>query len=175
MTKRKADNKPDTKRPPRKPEIRFYGTAITDTAGNIHFKPDYPRDLQRYLNANFKKGQKMSALLKRYFRNRTTGKQDEEGNQNGYLYGVVLPMICEVTGSTAGDQLDDLEATLLVEEGQFGLKKVRHVKEMNTVDFNWAVIDDENPNSFRSWAMQFLEIDIPLPDKGWKSKKKKST
>lgn len=161
-----------TKTAPRKPVPKFYGEIITDKGKNrIRLKSTYV--YQRYLDTNFKAGQQVSVTIKRNYKHRTTGNEwaGDEGNQNGYLWAVVLPMISEATGYSLDEACDALE-TLLCKQGdnEYGMPKILRFKDMDTVQFNHYVIDDENPDSVRSWATRVLELEIPLPDKEWKTR-----
>lgn len=156
---------------PKSPELKFHGRIVKDKEGNKHWKPSKPHWLQEYMNKHFKEAQEANIRITRHFKGRTTGKEDEEGNQNGYLYAVVLPLIAEYTGDTIGDTLQRLEAKFSITGyDASGLPIIKRFKDMTTVEFNWAIIDAENPNSVRSWALQFLEIDIPEPDKEYKNR-----
>jgi len=128
---------------------------------------------QKYLDNAFKVGQDISIVIKRNYRKRTTGNKwlDEDGNQNGYLYAVVLPLISEKTGYTIDEACDALETLLCKQsDNEYGMPKILRFKDMNTVEFNHYVIDNENPQSVRSWAYTNLDLEIPEPDKEWKNK-----
>lgn len=128
---------------------------------------------QKYLDNAFKAGQEISITIKRHYRKRTTGNKwiNENGNQNGYLYAVVLPLISEATGYTIDEACDALETILCKQsDNKYGMPRILRFKDMNTIQFNNYVIDAENPDSVRSWALRVLEVDIPEPDKDYKNK-----
>lgn len=154
------------------PVPEFYGT-IRGKSGVNRIELDGTHWYRRYVNTAFKEGQRVKVIVKRYYRQRTTGREDlgEEGNQNGYLYAVVLPMISEATGYSVEEACTALE-TLLCSDiaDEHGLKRIKRFKNMTTVEFNEHVIDAANPNSVRSWALRVLELDIPEPDKNYAAK-----
>jgi len=127
----------------------------------------------KYLNGAFKDGQDVTITIRRHYRKRTSGlyEEGEKGNQNGYLYAVVLPLISEKTGYSIDEACDALE-TLLCKQGdnEYGMPKILRFKDMNTMDFSRYVIDEENPDSVRSWALRELDLDIPAPNKDWRNK-----
>jgi len=128
---------------------------------------------QSYIDNAFKTGQYVTITIKRHYRSRTTGNKarNEAGNQNGYLYAVVLPPISEKTGYTIDETCDALETILCKQyDNQYGMPNILRFKEMNTAEFNDYVIDAGNPDSVRSWALRELEIDIPEPDKEYQGK-----
>ena len=128
---------------------------------------------QKYLNGAFKDGQEVTITIRRHYKKRSTGQEDEEGNQNGYLYAVVLPMVSEWTGYSIDEACAALEEKLCTQsDGVHGLKKILRFKEMNTVEFSHYVIDAENPDSVRSWVLKESDgtIDIPEPDKEYKNR-----
>lgn len=48
-------------------------------------------------------GKKVVVSVERKKRNRTTGKEDEKGNQNGYYRGFVVPPLAKHTGYTQNE------------------------------------------------------------------------
>lgn len=154
------------------PVPKFYGKIVIRD-GHHAFALKSRWYYQKYLDNAFKEGQDVSVVIKRNYRKRTTGNKwlDEEGNQNGYLYAVVLPLISEVTGYSIDEACDALETILCKQsDNEYGMPKILRFKEMNTQEFNNYVIDAENPDSVRSWALRVLEVDIPEPDKEWRNK-----
>lgn len=150
------------------PVPKFYGKMVQQKDGNLVPVLKNRHYYQDYVNNAFRPEQDISIVIKRNYRRRTTGNKEagDKGNQNGYLYAVVLPMVSEATGYTIDQACDALE-TMLCQTGlnEYGMPKILRFKEMTTVEFNEYVIDAENPNSVRSWALETLEIDIPEPEK----------
>lgn len=154
------------------PVPKFYGTIVVKDKHHA-FKLKNSYYYQRYIDNAFKAGQEVSITIKRQYRNRTTGNKllDEEGNQNGYLYAVVLPLVSDVTGYSIDEACDALETMLCKQsDNEYGMPRILRFKEMTTVEFNHYVIDAENPDSVRSWALRVLDLDIPEPDKEWRNK-----
>lgn len=151
---------------------KFYA-EIVEKGGHNAVRLKNPYYYQKYLDGAFKKGQPITVTIRRHYRNRTTGRYDEgeKGNQNGYLYAVVLPMLSERTGYSIDEALDAMETILCKQsDNEYGMPKILRIKDMDTVQFNHYVIDAENPDSVRSWALRELDLDIPEPDKEWKNK-----
>ena len=154
-----------------KPVPKFYGQVVENDGHNV-VKLQGKATYQRYIDTNFKIGQFVKVQVTRHHRARTTGKKNmgEQGNQNGYLYAVVLPMVSEVTGYTADEACSALESLLCTQsDNEYGMPRIKRFKDMTTVEFNEYVIDAANPNSVRSWALRVLEIDIPEPNKEYAS------
>ena len=161
----------------RTPVPKFYARIahVKGSDGKLHNVPQLRSRYyyHKYLDSAFKDGQDVTITIKRHHRKRTTGNKwlNEDGNQNGYLYAVVLPMVSEKTGYSIDEACDALE-TILCKQGDniHGMPRILRFKDMNTKEFNHYVIDAENPDSVRSWALRELELDIPEPDKDWKFK-----
>lgn len=161
----------------RTPVPKFYARIahVKGSDGKLHNVPQLRSRYyyQKYLDGAFKNGQDITIVIRRHYRKRTTGNEwiGEEGNQNGYLYAVVLPLVSEKTGYTIDETCDALETILCKQsDNEYGMPRILRFKDMSTVDFNHYVIDAENPDSVRSWALRELELDIPEPDREWKAK-----
>jgi len=156
------------------PVPKFYGAiAVKDGHNILVLKNRYY--YQKYLDGAFKAGQAISVTIRKNYRNRTTGRYDdgEKGNQNGYLYAVVLPAVSAWTGYSIDETCDALETVLCKQsDNEHGLPKILRFKEMDTVQFNHYVIDAENPDSVRSWVLRMSDgtVDIPEPDKDYKNR-----
>lgn len=158
----------------RTPVPKFFATIRKDKKDG-HNKPVLKSRwyFEKYLDNAFKDGQAVTITVKRNYKHRTTGNElaGDEGNQNGYLYAVVLPLVSEFTGYSIDEACDALETLLCKQsDNEYGMPKILRFKEMDTVQFNHYVIDAENPESVRSWALRVLELDIPEPDKEWKTR-----
>jgi len=70
-------------------------------------------------------GKKIDIIVKKHRRKRTTGKPDEEGNQNGYLHGVIFPLCAKELGYTF-EEMKEIFITLFSPYSykDFGEKKV---------------------------------------------------
>ena len=80
----------------------------------------------KYCAANFKEGDRLSIVIKKYRRTRSTGASGEKGNQNGYYWGVVLPIISQETGHTV-DELHDIYKALYAPKKRFAMPNGQEV------------------------------------------------
>jgi hypothetical protein len=101
---------------------------------------DFPDIFWRYCMVNFQKGEKMLVTVKKYRKPRSTGKEWETGNQNGYYWSVVLPIISEWSGHTV-DELHEIYKAMFCPKKRYKMKNGREVvinvgtSELNTVEF----------------------------------------
>lgn len=148
-----------------KPVPKFYGT-IVKIEGKRRFKPDAPKQYQTYLDYSFKEGDRGYFVLKKYraVKKRTTGKYketiDEESNQNGYLWGVVLPILCDFFGMPAFEMLDALRPLFFFEvnDKDPNIKRLKSTTEYNTLEW------EEKMQEIRTWAITEHAIHIPTPN-----------
>jgi hypothetical protein len=130
-----------------------------------HNKPiPHTQDLQNELDLKYKEGDQVTLTLKRYHKRRTTGKHkgtpDEESNQNGYLWTVVLPYLCEYFGYLPYDMLDALRPLFFFEvsDKDPNIKRLKSTSEYNTKEW------EEKMEEIRVWALTEHDIKIPEPN-----------
>jgi len=107
-------------------------------------------------------GKKVQVVIERKKRKRTSGKKHEEGNQNGYYWSVVLPIVADYVGedkNTMHDILVEMYAPKIARDvlGQRHLVTVRS-KNMDTVQFKEYVDTIVR-------KMDELDVKIPPPNK----------
>lgn len=107
-------------------------------------------------------GKTVEVVIKQRRKPRSTGKVDENGNQNGYYHAVVIPICCNFTGYNSKEMHE-----ILIEQfapytiKKFGNKNVEvkiRSSEMDTVQFM------EYIESIRT-VMAEMGVIIPEPDK----------
>lgn len=105
-----------------------------------HTVLDHKEAYDKYCAANFKEGDRITVVVKKYRRIRSTGAPGEPGNQNGYYWGVVLPIISQETGHTV-DELDLIYKELYAPKKRYTMKDGREVvipkggSQMDTLEF----------------------------------------
>lgn len=101
---------------------------------------DFKETYDTYCRANFKEGDKLTIVVKKYRRIRSTGAEGEKGNQNGWYWGVVLPIISEWSGHTT-DELDLIYKALYAPKKRYTMPSGKEViiakggSEMDTLEF----------------------------------------
>ena len=145
-----------------KPPTKF--RAVIRRIGK-HLKPiPKTEDLQEVLDSKFKEGEEVTLSVRKYYRRRTTGKnkgtEQEESNQNGYLWTVVLPYLCEYFGYLPYEMLDALRPLFFYEvhDKDPNIKRLKSTTEYTTVEW------EEKMEQIRVWALQEHEIKIPEPN-----------
>ena len=100
---------------------------------------------------------------------RTTGKDLEKSNQNGYYWGVVIPKLVEYYDQQAQkeddnrlrmspDQIHEGIKFLFMNEGMMShFPKIKSTKGMNTLEW------EELMRQIREWAAEELHLYIPEP------------
>lgn len=92
---------------------------------------------------------------------RTTGKAWEKSNQNGYYWGVVIPIIQshpQFMGWNKQEIHEGIKNKFLRIGGTDEFPKVRGTSTLNTQEW------EETMSNIRMWASDMLEIYIPLPN-----------
>lgn len=93
---------------------------------------------------------------------RTTGKKWEGSNQNGYLYGVVLPILCKSSGEIDPDRMKyNLQRKFLRIGGTDDIPIVRRTSGLSTIEW------EEFMSQIRIWADTELQTYIPQPNEGY--------
>lgn len=105
-----------------------------------HTVLDFKDAYDRYCRANFKEGDKLVITVKKYRKIRSTGAPGETGNQNGWYWDVVLPIISEWSGHTV-DELHEIYKSLYAPKKRYLMKDGREVTiakstgDMDTLEF----------------------------------------
>lgn len=137
----------------------FYGRIKQDAKGDNQIRLDYRRDYQRYLNQTFKPDQSIKISVKKNIKKRTTGQGDEKSNQNGYLWGVVLPILADHFGYTDNEMLDALRPLFFFEVSDKNpkVKRLLSTTLYNTQEWEKKMED------IRVWALNEENVYIPEP------------
>jgi len=137
----------------------FYGRIKQDKKGDNQIRLDYRRDYQRYLNQTFKKDQPIKLSIKKNIKKRTTGQGDEKSNQNGYLWGVVIPILADHFGYTDDEMLDALRPLFFFEVSD---KNPKVKRLLSTTLYNTKEWEDKMED-IRVWALKEEQVYIPEP------------
>lgn len=143
------------KKPPQK-----FACVIRKVGDNLKPIP-INNGLQDYLNLRFKEDDKVSMTIKKFYNRRTTGREGyDEGNQNGYLWTVVLPYLCEYFGYLPDEMLDALRPLFFYEvhDKDPNIKRLLSTTQYDTKDW------EDKMEQIRIWALTEHDIKIPLPN-----------
>lgn len=142
-----------------KQKLFAFTARVYKSGGKLKTKLDYPIAYDRYIQDNFKSGDKIQINCWKWFKQRSDGKDPNRGNQNGYYWSVIIPAIVAETGMAPNEVHEELKAinnpvatTLSPEITKGGSTKI-----MDTMEF------EEYVERCRLWALDFLLIHIPLP------------
>lgn len=125
--------------------------------------PKYPQQMRTYLIVN--EGQELEGDFYPVKRKRTRGRADEKGNQDGFFFGVILPIIANDIWFTKN--LNDayyftldacsykLEAN---PKGGAPFKRLVHVSDRDRDSMALWIAE------VQMWAMQEHEVYLPDPD-----------
>lgn len=145
--------------------VHWQGT-IKRVNGMLKPVLDQPYLQDKYIATMFKEGDRIVQVTKKYYPKRSTGKRHEKGNQNGYLWAVVLPIICEYHGEYDADtMLYHLEGKFCRTQKEIeGTATIKRMKKMNTKEFSDTI------ERLRDYYLIEYEVWIPEPDKNWQAK-----
>ena len=133
-------------------EAKFLGT-IKSGKLELSFK-DY---FLRYLR-NFREGTLVHLVVKEARRQRTSGKDDEKSNENGYYWGVVIPVLADEFGYSSDEMHEALKIKFMRTGGTDELPRIGSTARLNTKD--WENLMEK----IRIWALTEHDIKIPLPN-----------
>lgn len=116
---------------------------------NGKFKPDSPT----IFAASFKmfEGQEVEVIVRK-------PKTIRSNYQNKYMWGVVYKMIADFTGDDSDSVHDNLRQLFLWEPSATFGRKMKSTTKCSTVEL------EEYLEQVRRWALQILELNIPLPN-----------
>ena len=134
----------------------FFGT-IKD--GALEFRSNREREaFKNYLTSiqhKTKPETKVKILVKRYNDKRTSGKDDEGSNQNGYYWGVVIPIIANELGYTSDEMHQAIKFHFLRTGGTENLPKVKGTSELQKDEW------EELMEKIRAYFSSEFSIKIP--------------
>ncbi len=138
--------------------------VVEGTPGKLKTRLEYPTAWQLYIMTNYKPGDRIWIYSKKYYKPRSTGKDPktgkECGNQNGYYWAVVLADIAAHTGHTPHEIHEEMKALHNPVASRINPERTvaGSTENMNTVEF------EEYLERIRVWAIQELDLTIPLPN-----------
>lgn len=142
---------------------QFYGT-IKRVGSHNKFSLDNPLYWERYLDNSLKEGQRITIALKPYYKKRTTGseqdKDDGKGNQNGYYWAVVLPILAEHFGLELWAMHEEVKLYFLPTPSKINPNRLLGGTTQNLNRVEW----EDLMQRIRTWAMAEHEIKIPAPN-----------
>lgn len=134
-------------------KYKFFGKTEN---GNLQI---YKRD--EFRNHLLKlSGKEIEITVDKMTRKRTTGKYDqgEEGNQNGYYWTIIIPILGEYFGYLPDEIHEALKFKFLRKAGDDKLPTVKSSTKLNRIDWeDWM-------EKIRIWALADYNIKIPLPN-----------
>jgi len=113
-------------------------------------KPDY---FKKYIQTL--EGKKIKLSVKLHRRTRTTGKMSDSSNQNGHLWGVVYPILCDYFGYSPDEMHQAIKCKFLRIGGTDDLPKIRSSATLNTLEW------EDLMENIRVWALTDYNIQIP--------------
>jgi len=121
---------------------------------------DYQEKFTNYLTSLQYKDKPARIILtvKRWHKKRTSGQAYEKGNQNGYMFAVLLPPLCDHLGYFPLEMYHALEFCFCRTGGTDTLPKIKKFKEMDTKEW------EEKMEQIRIWALTDFNINLPLPN-----------
>lgn len=138
---------------------KFSGT-VKEVNGKKEGVLDNPEKYKKWFRSAFDVDSKFNLEVKKYRKPRSTGKPHESGNQNGYYWAVVLPIISQYNGDNVNALHEYFIEKFLpkIEKEIFGEKILCRVRtsDLNTIEFE-AYLD-----MIRSFMAEFGVV-IPDP------------
>lgn len=90
----------------------------TYKSGKVHLED--PQQYTNFIYGNFKEGDKVAISIKKWRKPRTTGKSWEDGDQNGWYWGCILPISAKELGYT----IDEMHEVFIAEFAPYTIKKM---------------------------------------------------
>lgn len=142
---------------------QFYGT-IKHVNGHNKFSLDNPIYWEKYLDTSLKVGQRITIALKPYYKPRTTGSaqdiEDGKGNQNGYYWKVVLPIVAEELGLDIMDAHKEIQLYFLPKPSRLDPNKIIGGSTQPLNRLEW----EDLMQRIRVYFLVEKQITIPLPN-----------
>jgi len=144
---------------------KFYG-RIVFYEGHNKFVPDNNDYYRKYMDNNTKPKQRYTFALLPYRKPRTTGSDanlaEGKGNQNGYYWHVVIPILAEHFGLELWQMHDELRLKFLPTVSKIDPNKIMGGSTKNLDRVQWEDLMER----IRIWAItdDTINIKIPLPN-----------
>ncbi len=118
-------------------------------------------NFEQYLNASFKNEDLVNIVVRKHRRPRTSKQPGEESNQNGYYWGIVLPVLAK-NEPFEGWLTDEIHEALKHKFMRIGgtdlFPKIQSTTELDT--FDW----EEKMEEIRIYFLTEHGVEIPLPN-----------
>ena len=111
---------------------------------------------RKYLS-QFKEGDAVYLSIRKARPTRTSKQPGEESNQNGYYWGVVIPILSDYFGYMPDEMHDALKYKFLRIGGTDQLPKIKSTTKLDTKE--WEDLMEQ----IRIWALNDHGIKIPKP------------
>lgn len=144
---------------------KFYG-RVAAVNGHLKFVPDHADYYQKYMDNNTKPGQRYTFALLPYRKPRTTGSAanlgEGKGNQNGYYWSVVIPLLAEQLGLELWQVHEELKLKFLPTVSKLNPGKVIGGTTQKLDRTQWEDLMER----IRVWAItdDTINVKIPLPN-----------
>ncbi len=142
---------------------KFYGRVV-EKDGHNNFVPDNEDYYQKYMDLNTKAGQRYTFALLPYRKPRTTGSaaniDEGKGNQNGYYWAVVVPMLAMHFGFELWQMHEELKLIFMPQASKLSPDKVIGGTTQKLNRMQWEDLMER----MRVWALVEHEVKIPKPN-----------
>ena len=135
-----------------------FEATIRVVEGKHKAVPSNPDLLQQYLDTRFSDGQNIYIVVKKRFKKRSQGANDEESNQNGYYWGVVIPILGEHFGYLPWEMHEVLRPMFWSEPHPEHPELRRPISSTEVNNVAW----EETMQQIRDWAL--IEYDVKIPE-----------
>ncbi len=136
-----------------------FEAVIKNVNGQHKPVPNDPSTLQQYLDTRFKEDQNVYIVVKKRFKKRSQGADDEESNQNGYYWGAVIPILGEYFGYLPWEMHEVLRPLFWSEPHEKHPELRRPISSTEVNNVAW----EETMNQIRTWADLEYNVRIPEP------------
>lgn len=133
----------------------FYGKIIKNKFEL--YNPGYFKKILEILSNQNNKDSKYEMSLSVYRKKRTEGKRYEKSNQNGYYWGIIIPILADYFGYLPDEMHEALKNKFLRIGGTDELPKIKSTTSLNTKQW------EELMEKIRIWASTEYDINIPEP------------
>lgn len=133
-----------------------YATIIKD-----EMKLKNPETFKKFITAlkyKTKDETKIKMTLERDIKVRTSGKDWENSNENGYYWSVVIPILSEHFGYLPDETHEALKLKFLQKGGDDKLPRLGSTASLNKIEW------EELMERIRVWALTDFNVKIPEPN-----------
>lgn len=133
-----------------------YATIIKD-----EMKLKNPETFKKFITAlkyKTKDETKIKMTLERDIKRRTSGKDWENSNENGYYWAVVIPILSEYFGYFPQETHESLKLKFLQKGGSDKFPRLGSTSNLNKIEW------EELMEKIRIWALTDFNVKIPEPN-----------